>query len=300
MPKLSRVIVLEGVEGSGKSTLAQMLVDKGWGYVHFAYRPYGDLLTQWTREIEEAAEKSENGRVVVDRLHVSCEVYGQLIRGEHGLSEFDFWIVDGWLAARGAVIIYLRDSWNVEATNEKLQDRFDGMIMMQDLQDKFEDVLHTVQIPVWTVDENREVAAAELDEHFLPLTSIDDGLGALKPKAWLVGDRRVGQYRTKHAVFERPGKSAIYLQKAIKVARLSWRDIHISNARDGVGYQPLLKKYAELSPKNVVSLGTIANSVLCARGIPVREVAHPKNMERYNYYDILGYAKRLRETSLNC
>lgn len=94
-------IVLEGPDGTGKSVLAAHLRDvHGFEVVHCgppekdAFRFYLDRC------------RAVRGPAAADRLHVGSYVYGVAFRNGPDMTAQEEWLFEGWLLARGAVLVY--------------------------------------------------------------------------------------------------------------------------------------------------------------------------------------------------
>ncbi len=101
-------VVLEGPDGTGKTTMADHLVrEYGFQYTHCgppekdALHNYLDLLRQ------------QRGWVVADRLHVGSWVYGTAFRGGPDMTDYEEWAFEGYLMARGTVMLYCTTSEEV-------------------------------------------------------------------------------------------------------------------------------------------------------------------------------------------
>ena len=304
MKPVTRVIVIEGCEGSGKTTLAKELEQLGWGYVHFKYETHEYLPGYWTEEIEKAAQKTQDGRVVVDRLHISCETYGRLLRGNNGLPPFSSWVMNGWLYARGASVVYvpIRD---YNYSNDRVMARFQDLVSADMIHTKFKDRLNKCPLPQYRlrVGDNDWRMAKQLDDTHPPLEVLDDGgMGNLRPLVWFVADRRNPRWKPhgiRAATFDRPKQSSEYLYRALRVSGLNWAHMHISNAFDDNGKpRDLRKKYRYLKYPVTVILGKEAQKECMAQGLEHPTVLdHPQYVRRFKHSDILSYARQLRDAA---
>lgn len=82
MSKLTGVLVLEGPDGAGKTTLAEALVER---YdAHYVHRTWHKGIDVWDHHLEAliiANERSHEQLVIIDRLHLSEQIYGRIYRG---------------------------------------------------------------------------------------------------------------------------------------------------------------------------------------------------------------------------
>lgn len=74
------IIILEGPDCSGKTTLADKLIKKYKNAVYIHNAVSDDILSLHTRAWLNAFNLSENFVVIIDRLHLSEEIYGNLFR----------------------------------------------------------------------------------------------------------------------------------------------------------------------------------------------------------------------------
>ena len=94
-------IVIEGPDGTGKTTLAAEIVRRtGANYLHCGPpdRPALDFYLGKLRSVK--------GPTVVDRLHVGSYVYGLAFRNAPDMSDFENWLIEGFLYAHGAQLVY--------------------------------------------------------------------------------------------------------------------------------------------------------------------------------------------------
>lgn len=93
-------IICEGADGTGKTFLARELERYGFRYVH-AGPPEKDALAYYVRGLRRLP-----GLAVADRLHVGSWVYGRAFRNGPDLTDQEEWLFEGYLMARGAVLVY--------------------------------------------------------------------------------------------------------------------------------------------------------------------------------------------------
>lgn len=94
-------IVLEGADGTGKTTLAEEIMRRtGASYAHCGPpdRPALEYYLQTLRSVE--------GPAVVDRLHLGSYCYGLAFRNTPDLTEFEEWLLEGFLWAHGALLVH--------------------------------------------------------------------------------------------------------------------------------------------------------------------------------------------------
>ena len=96
------MLLLEGPDGAGKGVLAERLCARfGAEYVHVSSPKPGDDVF----EHHFAPIRGLKSPAVVDRLHVSDDAYGHVLRGGPGLTDQEFGFIDGFLSERSTVMI---------------------------------------------------------------------------------------------------------------------------------------------------------------------------------------------------
>ena len=288
---VTRVLVLEGVEASGKTHLAEALRDRGWGVAQFGDDQPPDLVKHWLAGITEAAATAVDGRVVVDRLHFSARVYGSVLRGRSDISAFDWWVVEGWLAARGGSVYYCT-SLNPLTTGDRLAERYHGFSPVTQLEDTYRVLLQHSDLTTVTPAYGSEVVWLDRLTALSPV--VDDGMGTRTPRYWLVGDqhnlRRLAKGRDQYGGCFTIGCGE-HLARALRVAQVSWRDLHLSNAvADDGTVRDLRSKYEALGTPRVVALGRTAAAVLTTAGVPHEVVPHPAYRQRFKRREVTEYA----------
>ncbi len=295
------IIILEGIDGIGKSTIAQRLVELDGGRsLHFPHIAKNRLF-EWLSQMQQALRDNPGKDVVVDRLHLSELAYGPLVRGEDGLTQFEIWVLEGWLRAHDAYL-FLLDGHN-QHTLDRFQERYHGVVdwvtVSNFLRYGFEfscltkTTLRSKNLDV-LVDSIRNFITYE------PVTITDDGMGTTSPEVWLVGD----QHNLKDKNFlpntTLSGGCGKHLFKAFKVAGFNWDRVHVSNAYDNGHRYPLYEKWAAMGEPKVVALGVNAMVALEAENVRYVGVRHPQYMRRFHANDVLGYAEDLRKAVEIC
>jgi hypothetical protein len=94
-------VILEGPDGTGKTTLANEIIRRtGASYIHCG-PPDKPALGFYLDKL-----RSVKGPAVVDRLHVGSYCYGIAFRYAPDLTEFENWLIEGFLYAHGAQLVY--------------------------------------------------------------------------------------------------------------------------------------------------------------------------------------------------
>lgn len=110
------IIVLEGPDGGGKTTLANYLEKQfGYIYLHTGVPENEDLLLEYAIKIQRAREMSVS--VVLDRLHVGESVYGPIIRKRDRLGHTGQVIIQRFVRASGAVLVFCRPPYEIALAN---------------------------------------------------------------------------------------------------------------------------------------------------------------------------------------
>ena len=297
MKEPSRIVILEGVEGAGKTRLARQLQERGWGYVHFGHLRKGDCVAQWIQGIEQAAEESTSGKVVVDRCHWGGRVYGPLMLGYVPFSEFDDWVVEGWLRRRSAQVRWMNTS-DPEHTRAELERRFHGLVTTDQVVTRYQEVANRSVLNYLWERPGAEIVDT-LDQ--LPELSVvdDESTGAPLPVYLLVGYQH--NLNPKALEHSRLGSSfsggcGMHLYHTMQVARLTWLKTQIVNAyRDDGTLRDLYGSWVSLRRPKVVGLGSLASEALTQCEVPHETVVHPSYARRFRRYDVTGYAKELLE-----
>lgn len=307
MQEPTRIAVLEGVEGSGKSTVAAELEQLGWGRVHFKHEKEPDRLIEWMEEIARAAARSSDGRVVVDRMQVSARVYGELTRGVPDIDEFDAWVMDGWVTGRLGELFWLPSRGLVES-RLLLDEKFGGMVNVERLAWAMLQECHAREMPFTKGGSGSSYWHAVTINDRLPVLPElgvveDEGFGQrLRPLRWLVGyqhnlSKRAREHVRWHSSFS--GGCAVHLYRAMKIAGLSLLTTHVSNAyADDGTLRDLRAKWVALGEPSIVALGALASEALTGLDLAHVRVDHPQYARRFRRYDVVGYARELRDAAI--
>lgn len=116
------LIIIEGVDGVGKSYLAGKLVELTDARLLHAKQPEGDAYQEYVEPLEEYAPTSleddprqspKHRHVVCDRWHLGELVYGPLYRDGAIFRPGELSLVEAFLNAQGAVIVYMTEDKDV-------------------------------------------------------------------------------------------------------------------------------------------------------------------------------------------
>ena len=103
------IVLIEGIGRCGKSTLALKLracLDN-FSYIHFSVPPTEDVAGFFRENIEACLDRGDTN-LIIDRLHFSNYAYGTFF-GPHILNDFEFAMLDQWLANMPHLCIMLCD-----------------------------------------------------------------------------------------------------------------------------------------------------------------------------------------------
>lgn len=102
------VVVLEGPDCAGKTTLARALVDTlGLGYHHEGPPPRGVPVGYYYKTIFDQVSRNSRRGVVFDRLALSEEVYGPVLRGRSGFGPGEYDEFAAHVAPRAVQVLCL-------------------------------------------------------------------------------------------------------------------------------------------------------------------------------------------------
>ena len=308
--------LLEGADGTGKTTLAGALQQKySAKYLHFSV-PDSHPIAYWMEHgLSEYPGGSNN--VVIDRLHLSEEAYGEVYRGGSGLSSHEFWLLEGWLWARNTVLVLCHADWgDMQANQAKAESQIYHNEQQMDVASQFALLAHKTSLPLVFYNYKRDnfvlppTARVGIGKEWyvkdwsiedsLGLTDRvcydDDGIGSLNPKVWLVGDQPNPKFDAPITDLFQPAfqsSSGGYLQRALE-GQLSWNDMHLSNSRDRYGVDwPLQRKWAALGNPSIIALGIKAHKALTAAELYHDMVPHPQWWRRFRHADVEEYGRSI-------
>ena len=296
--------LLEGADGTGKTTLAGALQQKySAKYRHFSV-PDEHPIAYWMKNgLGEYPGGSNN--VVIDRLHLSEEAYGTVYRGGSGLTDHQFWLLEGWLWARNTVLVMCEAEWaDMQANQEKAESQIYHDDKQEAVAEQFRSLVHKTSLPLIFYNykaDDLKLRRARVGpsryasiEYFMGLDGrinyVDDGIGSLNPQMWLVGDRSnplewaiSDQFRV---AFQ--GSAGDFLRRGLAGA-MEWSAVHISNSRDENGaLRDLAGKWGSLGTPLIVALGVDAHKALEIAGLD-----HGRAPARWQHFqgDLEAYGK---------
>lgn len=131
------IIILEGGDCSGKTTLARRLIDRyGARYIHNGV--HRDVWKRHVAAFRYARRLAEDYLVVIDRLWLSEQIYGQIFRGGPAY-DMGAWWLDKTLQDLGALtVLCVRDD------QQRHNDHF--AVMRQQRDEKFKDIRDVVKL----------------------------------------------------------------------------------------------------------------------------------------------------------
>ena len=256
----------------------------------------------WGRLSPDRALVNERG-VVIDRLHLSEDIYGSLFRNGSRLTEHDRWVLEGWLIARGALVILCQPPLKV--VRENVSKIPGGMYHggVDAVYEAFQAPQQTL-LPLVRFDYTRTKSSdINININGLPLAY--PGIGSPSPRVVLVGDRH-NRCNVKKRICEDPlvfrnaSASGGYLRLALDLAGLTLRDYYIINGwRDDGTPTPLWESWLRKdSGVRFVALGREGARALRAQGVePLADVGHPQAWRRFRFSQIDQYALLIKEAA---
>ena len=297
MKGLDRVVLLEGIEGTGKTTLGKKLSELGWGYIHFSFWPHGNPLQYWFADVQKALSSSTNNSVVIDRMYISNRVYGNMVRGEPEIDDFQAWLIDGWLCARQGRV-YFFDVFNLDYTANRIQEKFNGVFDVDSLKKGFEKELDNRDITnLYRTDCTDDDLVDNINNMDVAPVFSDNGIGSLDPKIWIIkSDYICGDYTGEFKVPFYYKDNGYRIYKIIKVSGVRWRDIHISNAYDLNGEAFNLTHKWEFLGKPHILVVDKYNISDIIYDIPDKFIHYLEDMEfKDEGPEIIDYARKVKD-----
>lgn len=279
------MIVVEGIDGSGKTTLANALGEKlGWPVLHWANPGRTDA----TKLLPFLL----NGPTILDRGHLTPQVYGEVLRGKPDLPPYDFWALSGVLKAKGCVTILcdvdLETAWANVRSRPALFEITRAQLA------RLQGAFRALDLPRFDYREGVEVIPFAA-----PVEAPAGVVGSPRPSVWLVGDEKARYGPLEEVPFYAEGVaeqllSGTLLHRAMTTAGLTWEGSALSNSRLWGRDVDLAEVYERLGrPERTVALGNVAAARLAKFGIVHEKALHPQWWRRFRYRDQDGYAEVL-------
>lgn len=313
------IIVIDGPDACGKTTLAETIKErceaKGikYNYIHASYRWPKKMFMYHEAILRRAIKLSQDGIVVIDRLHLSELVYSQVYRnGSKWPLQHRYF--DRLLQKHGALTIICTGeadqvlTWHAEAKGQRHEMYDSGL---DSVASKFIDLFNQrrSRLDVWLYNRadypdvySRRVFADRCIDRINRLRSgqipaalsdrVYNFLGSAETAKYLfVGDELNNKGRHQIWPFWEYCYSSLYLTKALDAIRFDeseavWMNYNFDgpdiSIYDIIEYNPNLK---------VISLGFKQGRQIEKQGIDCALVAHPSFSMRFNMKD---YEDKLR------
>lgn len=303
------MIILEGTDCSGKSTLAGQLATSaeldGKRVVKLAAGPPAgdgdDAMTEYELALLSHLRGAAMGRdtlVIADRWHLGELIYGPMLRGTCRLSMAQFWHIELYLSALGALrCVVGTDPVTLRTRYDRRGDALISYEQAVQAHLRFHDL---------AIDHHWERATSPASDTLVRdllnlaasrcagvqhLTGFPLYVGPPTPALLLVGDvpNAPGTYP---AMLPRTYNSAHYLLDVL-LAEGCRPEVHpygLANANDGADVAAL---YRALGQPHVVGLGARAHATLDARSVPHAHLPHPQWQRRFRHHERAAYAHSL-------
>lgn len=285
------IYIIEGPDGGGKSTLAQQLCARfNCRYAHEGPPPpHVDVLAYYGKILDAA--RGQN--VVFDRLALGERVYGPILRGIDRLGEEGWFVFQRLISAVGAVQIVCLPDRETCRTNWRAKDD-----LIKD--DKTFDAVYDRYVELIPGDAYKYVYnwsiindgsfPAQYDSHVLGPGMV----GSPRARVLFVGDRGKGPVDAIDLPFFGVSNSSLYLNRALRAARISEHDIAFINA------YPMRDGPPNILPTNflrVIALGKNAYDACKVQGIEALAVPHPQFWRRFRFAGVQEYAALLGQVA---
>ena len=313
-------IAVEGTDASGKSSLcaeiARQLEERGPVRTIHQGRPQEESRLWVLNEYGASIENTDflNEYWVADRWHWGEATYAPLKRPHTCVNDnYGLLGIPGWrwvemvLASRGVSQFWLYQPLDV--IQMRLRGRGDDYVTEQDLETiiglyttaakSTHGLAGTITPPPDSIDEIPNLAAALIeiatkrvyDAEFL--REFPEYIGAVKPKALLVGDDRINKDGTILPFMPYNGNSGDYLLSALP--ETLWREVGVVNS-DDVKNMRFIELWMALGQPQIVALGRMAEKRLLRSGVSSADIIvapHPQYVRRFHHHDRVEYGLAL-------
>ncbi len=303
------IIVLEGPDGSGKTTLAKTLEGYGYAYEHRGTPDCEALRFYLTPVVSRWRDP-----LVLDRLHIGSYVYGTIFRSGDDLNEFERWVLEGSLLARGAVVVICRPPTEVMDANLKkrpvdaVAKVYEALEMREPVRSLY-DSYTTSTLPSAIYDYTRESAEGLIDRvHDLRRAMYCTGSGPIL-RSWLPADVPalgnvftpsrilVGDLSMQSACSVSPwvSDSSRYVFGALRAARHDFGDMCLLNSLllDDREVSDFVDPTLVIGNPAWVALGRYASERLHRLGVSHTTLPHPQHWRRFHYAQMTTYGQML-------
>ena len=275
------IMLLEGADGGGKTTLANYYRERGWAYVHHSMMP--DLFEEFCVCLGRIT-----GPTIIDRLHLSEQVYGPIYRGRDSLGNAQARMLERVLLGKGAVVVYAKPPWSCCENSfmaRQAEEMLDTTAQLRQVYDRYDEVMAQTALQVISYDFTIDRPESVIERAWWPQTHAE-GIGHLAPGVvLLVGD----QVNLNHSPYGWPFVAATgcspWLAEQLQDAGISENSLYWVNAKhpDGSPTDPTVIN--QLQPQKIVALGAKAAAWLDSYNLPYARVSHPQYWKRFHAHE---------------
>ena len=299
-------LILEGIDGVGKSSILEKIErTHRVKSLHLVKPPKGVTPHKWSDYFREAYDTAE----LISRSHVSERVYGALIRNRSLIDDWQNWLLNMQLEARGFRIAYIvREFEMVKAMMAERAEPSDYDLWVlknwRAMQEAYSAALPKHLTTV--VHNNAELKDAVTDAVSagvsLGSTTPTEvrGIGSRTPKVIIVGDEFTLRRRAfPHAKPFDFGEASKMLFQALR----ELNDVYITNSRyhdlgDIRSQFQLSDELKRFAGAKIIALGKDAADRLKRVGFPAHQLLpHPQYWRRFKYKDRDTYIAELRQVA---
>lgn len=285
------MVIVEGMDCVGKTTFVSMLQDAIPNHVVLHAGPPESIDTDPFEEYEQTLHEHIDAGVpiICDRWHWGEKAYGPIFRGHDRLTTAGWRHIELFLAAQGAVVVYIHQPRSV--IEDCLSTRGDAMTRVDHLvhiEVGYQWCVRNSILPVFALrDPNQDDAyrVAQLALVYAHGRYFPSRIGRHHPAALLFGEQRGGTppHADRAAFVPRKKTSGYHLLSHLP-ERL-WGQVGLANALEDDPME--VWHYADRPP--IVALGGEASRALAALDMKHATVPHPQFVRRFLHSKLPQY-----------